>query len=58
MAYKSSETISIPASCPNCESGLVAIHRHGILKSRSWIICPDCDYEISAEDRNRGLLTI
>ncbi|MBT4327018.1 MAG: hypothetical protein HOD60_08960 [Candidatus Nitrosopelagicus sp.] len=60
MKYESESCIVIPGTCPTCNSGLLAITWKaflGILKHRSWIVCEsdDCDYAITAEDRNKEL---
>ncbi len=54
-------TLNIPLPCPACGGRMYATRYEtslNILKTRSWQICKNCDFEQQADDFKKGLLTI
>lgn len=55
------EGTPIPISCPNCSGKMVAIQYETslkILRSRSWQVCKECNFQRSADDFKKSLLTV
>ncbi len=55
------EGMPIPISCPKCNGKMIAVHYEVVLKflrERSWQVCKECNFQRTADDFKKSLLTV
>jgi C4-type Zn-finger protein len=55
------EGMPIPISCPKCNGKMIATRYElvfNFLKERSWQVCKECNFQRTADDFKKSLLTV